>query len=206
MIPKSRYRVWLGTNAKRLPADHAQTKISEPAIDPRRIPADRCGAALKSPERRWRSIRTPRGSHRRAAACSAAGTRRSGPRPASARCKAGIRRACRQAAVRRFPDTPRKKQEFERRCRRRSRSQGSGILGVLAYPILPWDSVARVFRRQSCFVSGFKRNAAEEGSRRSTICESEDALPYSTLPIFFTAAIRRAESSATNFENSGASI
>jgi hypothetical protein len=30
-------------------------------------------------------------------------------------------------------------------------------------------------------------------------------LPYSTLPIFFTAAIRRALSSATNFENSGAS-
>jgi hypothetical protein len=29
--------------------------------------------------------------------------------------------------------------------------------------------------------------------------------PYSTLPIFFTAAISRAESSATNFENSGAS-
>ena len=29
--------------------------------------------------------------------------------------------------------------------------------------------------------------------------------PYSTLPIFFTAEIRRAESSATNFENSGAS-
>jgi len=30
--------------------------------------------------------------------------------------------------------------------------------------------------------------------------------PYSTLPIFFTAAIRRALSSATNFENSGASM
>ena len=29
--------------------------------------------------------------------------------------------------------------------------------------------------------------------------------PYSTLPIFFTAAIRRALSSVTNFENSGAS-
>ena len=30
--------------------------------------------------------------------------------------------------------------------------------------------------------------------------------PYSTLPIFFTAAIRRALSSATNLANSGASI
>ena len=30
-------------------------------------------------------------------------------------------------------------------------------------------------------------------------------VPYSTLPIFFTAAISRALSSATNFENSGAS-
>ena len=38
--------------------------------------------------------------------------------------------------------------------------------------------------------------------------EGEDRLSqpaYSTLPIFFTAAISRAESSATNFENSGAS-
>lgn len=33
-----------------------------------------------------------------------------------------------------------------------------------------------------------------------------DVLPYSTLPIFFTAAIRRAPSSTTNFENSGASM
>jgi hypothetical protein len=32
------------------------------------------------------------------------------------------------------------------------------------------------------------------------------SLRYSTLPIFFTAAIRRALSSATNFENSGASM
>jgi hypothetical protein len=30
-------------------------------------------------------------------------------------------------------------------------------------------------------------------------------VPYSTLPIFFTAATSRALSSATNFENSGAS-
>jgi hypothetical protein len=30
--------------------------------------------------------------------------------------------------------------------------------------------------------------------------------PYSTLPIFFTAAIRRALSASTNLENSGASI
>ncbi|MEA2837773.1 MAG: hypothetical protein QOD89_2323 [Bradyrhizobium sp.] len=32
------------------------------------------------------------------------------------------------------------------------------------------------------------------------------AVPYSTLPIFFTAAIRRALSASTNFANSGASI
>jgi hypothetical protein len=32
-----------------------------------------------------------------------------------------------------------------------------------------------------------------------------DETPYSTLPIFFTAATSRALSSATNFENSGAS-
>jgi hypothetical protein len=32
-----------------------------------------------------------------------------------------------------------------------------------------------------------------------------ECAPYSTLPIFFTAAIRRALSSVTNFENSGAS-
>jgi hypothetical protein len=34
----------------------------------------------------------------------------------------------------------------------------------------------------------------------------DDGIPYSTLPIFFTAAIRRALSAATNFANSGASI
>jgi hypothetical protein len=33
----------------------------------------------------------------------------------------------------------------------------------------------------------------------------ESIAPYSTLPIFFTAATSRALSSATNFENSGAS-
>jgi hypothetical protein len=45
--------------------------------------------------------------------------------------------------------------------------------------------------------SAFARDAALRYRRRTA--------PYSTLPIFFTAAIRRAESSATNFENSGAS-
>jgi hypothetical protein len=46
-------------------------------------------------------------------------------------------------------------------------------------------------------------NMAWEGSAGST---KRDEIPYSTLPIFFTAAISRAESSATNFENSGASM
>jgi hypothetical protein len=38
-------------------------------------------------------------------------------------------------------------------------------------------------------------------------CEQKNVkrVPYSTLPIFFTAATSRALSSATNFENSGAS-
>jgi len=41
---------------------------------------------------------------------------------------------------------------------------------------------------------------------QTTKCEGEwIQVPYSTLPIFFTAAIKRALSSATNFENSGAS-
>jgi len=37
------------------------------------------------------------------------------------------------------------------------------------------------------------------------ICEAPIVSFYSTLPIFFTAAIGRALSSLTNFENSGAS-
>jgi len=44
-------------------------------------------------------------------------------------------------------------------------------------------------------------NEADEGSRRTTKREKA----YSTLPIFLTAAISRALSSATNLENSGAS-
>src|SRR5262249_7294439 len=44
---------------------------------------------------------------------------------------------------------------------------------------------------------------AEEGSIETTKCEEVD---YPTLPIFLTAAISRALSSATNFENPGASI
>jgi hypothetical protein len=55
-------------------------------------------------------------------------------------------------------------------------------------------------------IAGLKMNAAREGSANSKQCEDAISSPYSTLPIFFTAAIRRAESSATNLENSGASI
>jgi hypothetical protein len=51
-------------------------------------------------------------------------------------------------------------------------------------------------------------NAANERSRRQLNVKllSSEAGTYSTLPIFFTAAIRRALSSAMNFENSGASM
>lgn len=42
------------------------------------------------------------------------------------------------------------------------------------------------------------------GSRYA--CPGMTGSPYSTLPIFFTAAIRRAESSVTNLANSGASM
>jgi len=45
-------------------------------------------------------------------------------------------------------------------------------------------------------------NEADEGSRRTTKREKAS----STLPIFLTAAISRALSSATNLENSGVSI
>ncbi len=58
------------------------------------------------------------------------------------------------------------------------------------------------FRTADYLICSLKINAAWKGSRRTKKCED----PYSTLPIFFTAAIRRAESSVTNFENSGASI
>jgi hypothetical protein len=51
--------------------------------------------------------------------------------------------------------------------------------------------------------SKLQMNAANERSRRQ---ENVKAVPYSTLPIFFTAAISRALSSVTNFENSGASM
>jgi hypothetical protein len=50
------------------------------------------------------------------------------------------------------------------------------------------------------------RGAAYEHRRAcAPAAWSADPSPYSTLPIFFTAAIRRALSSVTNFENSGAS-
>jgi hypothetical protein len=40
---------------------------------------------------------------------------------------------------------------------------------------------------------------------RFNLISSRSLPPYSTLPILFAAAIRRALSSATNLENSGAS-
>jgi hypothetical protein len=48
-------------------------------------------------------------------------------------------------------------------------------------------------------------NAAKESSRAQLNVKRVRELPYSTLPIFFTAAIRRVLSSVTNVENSGAS-
>src|SRR5580693_1592650 len=51
--------------------------------------------------------------------------------------------------------------------------------------------------------------ARARGFRQTTatfVKHQTQASPYSTFPILFTAAISRAESSAMNFENSGASI
>jgi hypothetical protein len=112
-----------------------------------RIAVDRHAASAQPAGSRWRLIQTPSGKLQRAAAYFAASTQRSDCCPVCARRKAGTRRACRQAAVQRFRDIPRKKkkQEFRRRCRSQSTSPGAGRLGVLACPILILDCYACLF-------------------------------------------------------------
>jgi hypothetical protein len=59
-----------------------------------------------------------------------------------------------------------------------------------------------------CIISGhFQRVCAKPDPMDGSEADLEnDEFPYSTLPIFFTAATRRALSVSTNFENSGASM
>ncbi|WP_167529039.1 hypothetical protein [Bradyrhizobium macuxiense] len=69
------------------------------------------------------------------------------------------------------------------------------------------DPRTRKFRAAICFrLANECGQGSLQGTRlRTTKCEGERTeVPYSTLPIFFTAAINRALSSATNFENPGA--
>jgi hypothetical protein len=181
-----------------------------------RTSADHCVSA-PSPGARWQ---TPSGMVQTAAAYFAASTQQSDWCPGSVRRKAGKRRGCRQAVVRGFPDIPPTEPDFQWLCRTRSTSPGPGPHCTLACPILLFGLSWRGFSP-----SRFKRNEAGEGQPttkkvkigrgariRLRCAASGDAdlarrraFPYSTLPIFLTAAIRRALSSATNFENSGAS-
>jgi hypothetical protein len=63
-------------------------------------------------------MRTPRGSHRRVAACSAAGRRRCGPHPGSGCCTDAKRPACKPSAVPTCRDILPRRPRYARQCRR----------------------------------------------------------------------------------------
>jgi len=81
-------------------------------------------------------MRTRRGSHRRVAACSAAGKRRCGPHPGSGRCTNAKHLACKPSAVPTCRDILPRKLRSARQCRRsKTRDQAQSV--QFAYPDPP---------------------------------------------------------------------
>ncbi len=154
-------------------------------------------------------LQTPRDSRWRDLTCSVAGTPRCDSRRESGRCTDATHRGCRPSAVPMFPDILPQAPRRLRHRDRQSPTQGSGQCAAFAFQILSFRSMLKArgssARRQ---LHSLQMNAANERSRGQLNVKplSSEAGTYSTLPIFFTAAIRRALSSATNFENSGASM
>ena len=120
-------------------------------------------------------MRTPRGSHRRVAACFAAGRRRCGPHPGSGRCTGARHPACKPSAVPMCRDILQRKPRYARQCRRsKARDQARSVQFVYSHPPrLAKNSI----------------NEAWEGSWPTTKCESHRrsrTATYLTLPILFT--------------------
>ena len=144
-------------------------------------------------------IRIPPGNCSRAAGYSAANKRRFDWCPVSARCRDARHRACRPSAVPRFRDILPRKPHKVWQCRSQSIARGAGQPASSACPVLSSSEYARGCPAPH---QGWQMNETLQGSIGQ---KNVKQVPYSTLPIFLTAATSRALSSATNLENSGAS-
>lgn len=158
-------------------------------------------------------IQTRRDRLSRDWACSVAGTPRCGSRLESCHRKAATRQAYTPPAVPRFRDIPQLRRPVRRRSPARDQEWFDAGCNAFACP-LPFRLRVNGRGPPRGELPRLQMNAADERFGRTRKCERRQGtakpvptmrVPYSTLPIFFTAAIRRALSSAMNFENSGAS-